>query len=141
MQVQPYLFFDGCCEEAIEFYKKAVGAKAEMMMRYKESPSPLRPGTNPGYENKIMHANLRVGDSTILLSDDCTGHPVFQGFSLTVITDTVAETEQKFAALVEGGKVLMPLTKTFWSPMYGMLVDKFGVHWMVMADDRSRRQS
>jgi PhnB protein len=133
MQIQPYLFFDGRCEEAIGFYKKAVGATVEMMMRYKESPAPLPPGANSGYEEKIMHANLRIGESTVLLSDDCMSHPNFQGFSLAVVTDSAAEAEQKFAALAESGKVNMALTKTFFSPSYGMLVDKFGVHWMVMA--------
>lgn len=133
MQVQPYLFFDGRCEEAIEFYKKAVGAEVEMMMRYQDSPDPLPPGTHADVGNKIMHANLRIGEASLLMADDCMGHPNFHGFSLAVIVDTPAEAEKKFAGLVAGGKVTKPLGKTFWSPSFGMLVDKFDVHWMVMA--------
>jgi PhnB protein len=133
MQVMPYLFFDGRCEEAIEFYRKAVGAEVTMMLRYKESPQPPPPGTHAGYENKVMHSNLRIGDTTVLASDDCMGHPNLSGFSLALVTETPAEAELKFAALAQGGTVTMPLAKTFWSPSYGMLTDKFGVKWMVMA--------
>jgi PhnB protein len=133
MQVQPYLFFDGRCEEAIEFYRRAVGAQVDMLMRYRESPASPPPGMNAGYENKVMHSSFRIGDTTIMASDDCMGHPSFQGFSLAVTVDTPAEAEKKFAALGSGGKVTMPLTQTFFSPSYGMLVDRFGVHWMVMA--------
>lgn len=132
MQVQPYLFFDGRCEEAIEFYKRAAGAKVEMMLRYKEAPE-QSPDMHAGYGDKIMHANLRIGDSTVLLSDDCMSHPNFQGFSLAIIAESVDEVARTYAALAQGGKAMMPPTKTFWSPSYGMLVDKFGVHWMVMA--------
>ena len=132
MLIQPYLFFDGRCEEAIEFYRQAAGAEVVMKAHYKDSPEPMPPGTTPGYENKVMHANLSIGESTVLMADDCMGHPNFQGFSLAVIVDTPAEAEQRFKALGEGGKVMMPLTKTFWSPSFGMLADRFGVHWMVM---------
>ena len=133
MQLQTYLFFDGCCEAAIEFYRKTVGAQLEMLLRYKESPAPPPPGMNPGYSEKVMHSSFRIGDTTVLASDDCMGHPVAQGFSLVITVDTPAQAEQQFAALAQGGTVAMPLTKTFWSPSYGMLVDRFGVHWMVMA--------
>lgn len=132
MLIQPYLLFDGRCEEAIEFYRQATGAEVVMKMHYRDSPDPMPPGTAPGYENKVMHANLSIGESTVLMADDCMGHPNFQGFSLAMTVDTPAEAEKRFAALAVGGQVMMPLTKTFWSPSFGMLADRFGVHWMVM---------
>ena len=131
MKVQPYLFFDGRCEEAINFYRKAVGAQQTMLMRFSESPEPgmVRPGT----ENKVMHAAFRVGDTEVLASDgDCHGKAQFQGFSLTISVANAAEAERVFAALSEGGEVRMPLTQTFFSPRFGMLADKFGVGWMVI---------
>ena len=133
MQIQPYLFFDGSCEEAIEFYKSAVGARVEMLMRNKEAPEQPPPGTlAPGSENKVMHAAVRIGDSTVLASDGhCTGKPSFQGFSLSLTVASESEAKQKFEALSAGGKVTMPLNKTFFSPAFGMLADKFGVQWMV----------
>ncbi len=133
MQVQPYLFFDGRCEEAIEFYRKALGAEVVMLMRFKDSPEPQQPGmVPPGSENKVMHANLRIGDTTVLASDGhCHGQPSFQGFSLSVTASSEAEAKQIFAKLSDGGKVQMPLTKTFFSPSFGMLADRFGVGWMV----------
>ena len=133
MQIQPYLFFDGRCEEAIEFYKKALGAKVEMLMRNSDSPEPPPPGTlPPGAENKIMHANLRIGETNVLVSDGhCSGKPSFQGFSLSLTVATPAEADKLFAALSDGGQVRLPLTKTFFSPRFGMLADKFGVGWMV----------
>ena len=133
MQLQPYLFFDGRCEEAIEFYRQTLGAEVNMMLRFKDNPEPQQPGTlPPGAENKIMHANLRIGESTVLASDGrCTGKPNFQGFSLTLIAKDEAEAERLFAALGQGGQVQMPLTKTFFSPRFGMVADRFGVSWMV----------
>src|SRR5262245_4277400 len=133
MQIQPYLFFDGRCEEAIEFYKRAVGAQVEMLMRNKEAPEQPPPGTlAPGSENKVMHASFRVGDSTILASDGhATGKPSFQGFALSLMPASESEARQKFEALSAGGKVDLPLNKTFFSPAFGMLHDKFGVQWMV----------
>ncbi|HJV24173.1 MAG TPA: VOC family protein [Aromatoleum sp.] len=135
MKVQPYLFFDGRCEEALEFYGKVLGAEVTMMMRFSDSPEPHQPGmVPPGAEDKIMHANLRIGDTEVMASDGrCTGQTNFQGFSLAAAVPNAAEAERVFAALGEGGQVQMPLTKTFWSPSFGMVADKFGVSWMVMA--------
>lgn len=134
MHVQPYLFFNGCCEEAIEFYRKAVGASLEMLMRYKESPEPPPPGqVPPGYDDKVMHASLRIGDSVVMASDGCAEGAAFQGFSLALGVADLAEAGQRFKALAEGGQVTMPLTPTFWSPGFGMLTDRYGVAWMVMA--------
>ena len=134
MQVQPYLFFDGRCEEAIEYYRRAVGAEVTMLMRFKESPEPQSPGAvPPGSENKIMHASLRIGDSTVMASDGrCLGRPAFQGFSLSLTASDDAEAERRFAALAEGGQVQMPLAKTFFSSRFGMVADRFGVSWMVV---------
>jgi PhnB protein len=133
MYVQPYLFFDGRCDEAIEFYKKALGAKVEMLMRFKESPEPHPPGRLPdGFENKLMHSSLRIGDTIVMASDGmCTGKPSFQGFSISIAVANEAEADRMFAALAEGGQVQMPLEKTFWSPRFGMVADRFGVSWMV----------
>ena len=134
MHIQPYLFFDGRCEEAIEFYKQAVGAKVEMLMRFKDSPEPPQPGCMaPNSENKVMHACIKVGDTAIMASDGrCEGKPNFQGFSLSLTVKTEAEADRCFAALGAGGQEQMPLTKTFWSPRFGMVADKFGVSWMVI---------
>ena len=133
MLVQPYLFFDGRCEEAIEFYKRAVGANVAMLVRLKDSPDPPPPGmVPPGSENKVMHATLTIGESTVMASDgECGGKPSFQGFSLSLTVANEAEANRAFAALVDGGTVRMPLTKTFFSPRFGMLTDRFGVGWMV----------
>jgi len=131
--VQPYLFFNGRCEEAVEFYRKALGAEVQMMMRFKESPEPPPPGrVPPGYENKIMHASFRIGQTVVMASDGCdTGKPKFEDFSLALTVSTEAEADRAFAALADGGKVEMPLTKTFWSPRFGTLTDRFGIGWMV----------
>jgi PhnB protein len=131
--VQPYLFFNGRCEEAVEFYRKALGAEVDCMMRFKDSPQPHQPGTvPPGFENKIMHTSFRVGQTTVMASDGCaTTGPNFQGFSLSVTVSTETEAERLFAGLADGGQVQMPLAKTFWSTRFGMLSDRFGVGWMV----------
>ena len=133
MRIEPYLFFNGCCEEAVEFYKKALGAEVTMLMRFKDSPEPPPPGmVPPGSENKIMHTSFRVGDTTVMASDGrCTGQTNFQGFSLSLAVANEAEAERIFAALSDGGQVEMPLAKTFWSPRFGMVADRFGVGWMV----------
>jgi PhnB protein len=133
MQVQPYLFFDGRCEEAIEFYKQRLGAEVTMLMRFKENPEPPPPGTMPpGSEDKVMHANLRFGDTQVMASDGrCSGQPSFQGFALSIPVTSVAEAERLFSALAEGGQVQMPLATTFWSPRFGMVTDRFGVAWMI----------
>ena len=134
MQVQPYLFFDGRCEEAIEFYKRAIGAKVEMLMRIKDSPEPAQPGMwPPGSENKVMHAAMHIGETTVMASDGrCQGKPNFQGFSLSLNAASEADAKRLFAALGEGGQVQMPLGKTFFSPCFGMVADRFGVSWMVI---------
>jgi PhnB protein len=133
MQVQSYLFFDGRCEEALEFYKKAIGAQVDMLMRFKESPDKAM--IAPGSENKVMHAQFKIGDTRVLASDGrCQGQPKFDGFALTISTTTEAEAEKVFAALGDGGKVTMPLTKTFFAPRFGMLADRFGVNWMVLVE-------
>lgn len=129
---QPYLFYSGRCEEALAFYKTAIGAEIEMLMRYSDSPEPCQPGMVPeGYENKVMHASFRVGCTSILASDGCGDTSPFAGFSLSISVATDAEADAAFNALLEGGEVLMPLTKTFWSPRFGMLKDKFGMGWMI----------
>ena len=131
--VQPYLFFDGQCEEAIEFYKKALGAKVGMLMRYKESPEAPPPGCAPADSNKVMHAQFQIGEVIIMASDGrATGKPKFEGFALSLTLSTPAEVDKAFGALADGGKVEMPLAKTFFSERFGMVADKFGVFWMVL---------
>ncbi len=131
MQVQSYLFFDGKCEQALEFYKKAVGAKVSMLMRWKDSPEQSH--TTPANADKIMHAQVQIGDTSVLVSDGGNaGQPNFQGFALAVSVNSEAEADRTFNALAEGGKVTMALGKTFFSPRFGMLADKFGVHWMIL---------
>jgi PhnB protein len=135
MQVQPYLFFDGRCEEAIEFYRKVLGAEVTMLTRFKDSPEPPQPGcmVPPGSENKVMHASFRIGDTTVMASDgQCGGRASFQGFSLSLTALDEAEAERLFAALADGGQVQMPLTKTFFAPRFGMVADRFGVSWMIV---------
>ena len=133
MQVQPYLFFDGRCEEAVEFYRNALGAEVEMLMRFKDSPDPPPPGmVPPGGENKVMHAALRIGDAMVLATDGrCSGQPSFQGFALSLTVPDEPAADRLFASLAEGGQMQMPLAKTFFSPRFGMVADRFGVSWMV----------
>jgi PhnB protein len=130
--VQPYVFFGGRCEEALAFYKDAIGARVGMVMKFKDSPEPPPPGTlQPGFENKVMHSELFIGGSMIMASDGCGEEGGFQGFSLSLAVANEAEADKAFAALSKGGKVTMPLGKTFWSPRFGMVTDKFGMGWMV----------
>jgi PhnB protein len=130
--IQPYLFFGGRCEEALDFYKAALGAEVEMLMRYSDSPEPHQPGRlSEGYENKVMHASFRIGNTALMASDGCGDADVFGGFSLALNVETEAEADRYFSALLEGGTVIMPLAKTFWSPRFGMLTDKFGMGWMI----------
>jgi PhnB protein len=138
MKVQSYLFFDGRCEEALEFYKKTLGAEVVMLMRFKESPEPCDPNmVPPGSEEKVMHASFRIGETEVMASDgNCHGTPAFQGFSLAIQTPTEAEADKKFNALAEGGQVQMPLTKTFFSEKFVMFADKFGVSWMVLVEEK-----
>jgi PhnB protein len=131
MNVQPYLFFDGKCDEALEFYKAAVGAQPKMLMRFKEAPDQSM--VSPGAENKVMHAQVQIGDATVLMSDGRnTGNTNFKGFALTITAKNESEADKIFNALAAGGQITMPLGKTFFSPRFGMLTDKFGVGWMVL---------
>jgi PhnB protein len=131
MNVQPYLSFEGRCDEAIEFYEKSLGAKVDMLMRFKECPDQSM--VSPGSAEKVMHAALRVGDTQILMSDGrCQGGPNFNGFSLAVSAESDADAERMFNALADGGQVRMPLAKTFFSSRFGMVADRFGVGWMVL---------
>jgi PhnB protein len=133
MIVQNYLTFDGRCEEAIEFYKRALGAEVQMFMRFKDAPQEQQCTISPGTENKVMHACLRIGDTSVMASDGRNrGAPNFQGFSLAIQVADAAEADKFFAALSDGGNVTMPLAKTFFSPRFGMVDDRFGVHWMVV---------
>jgi PhnB protein len=128
MQIQPYLFFDGRCDEAIEFYRGALGAEVVMLMRFKDSPEPA----SHGNEDKVMHANLRIGETTVLVSDGrCLGQASFQGFALSLTVPNESEAERLFAALSDGGQVQMPMAKTFFSARFGMVADRFGVSWMI----------
>lgn len=131
MHVEPYLFFEGRCDEAIDFYRQALGAEVAMLMRYKESPDPTM--MIPGLEEKVLHASLRIGNTTLSASDGrCGGQAAFQGFALTLAVADAAEAGQKFTALADGGQTLMPLMKTFYSPCFGMVADRFGVMWMII---------
>lgn len=130
--IQPYLFFAGRCDEAIEFYGAAVGAELEMRMRFNESPQPLPPGSIPdGFERKVMHASLRIGNSVVLVSDGKDPGLGFSGFSMSLTLESVEVANRVFGALSEGGRVTMPISQTFWSPCFGMLKDRFGVEWMI----------
>lgn len=132
MLVQPYLFFEGRCDEALAFYRQAIGAEVTMLMRYKESP--VAPGCEmpPESLEKVMHCNVQVGATQFMASDGrCSGAPNFQGFALSLSPSDVAEAERLFNALAEGGQVHMPLGETFWSPRFGMVADRFGVLWMI----------
>jgi PhnB protein len=131
MQLNPYLFFNGRCDEAVEFYKRVLGAKVDMLMRFKDSPQPASMNP-PGSEDKVMHMSMRIGETVVLASDGrCVGSPSFEGFALSLLVDSDAEAERLFRGLGEGGQVQMPLTKTFFSSSFGMVADKFGVSWMV----------
>ena len=129
--IQPYLFFDGRCDEALEFYRRALGAEVTTVARFKDSPEPTM--CPPGAGEKVMHASFRIGETTVLASDGrCTGQPSFQGFALSLTVATEAEAERLFASVADGGQVQMPLTKTFFSPRFGMAADRFGVSWMIL---------
>ena len=133
MKVQPYVFFDGKCDEALEFYQRALGAKVTAVMRWKEAPDQSM--VTPGQESKVMHSEFQVGETVILASDGrCMGKPSFQGFALTITADNDADAKRIFNALGDGGQVQMPLEKTFFASLFGMVADKFGVGWMVIVD-------
>ena len=134
MLVQPYLMFGGRCQEAVEFYRDALGAEVQMLMRFSESPDAPPPGMVPeNWGDKVMHACIKIGDTLVMASDGCaTSEASFQGFSLSLSVANEAAADREFAALSDRGQVTMPLGKTFFSPRFGMLVDRFGVGWMVI---------
>lgn len=134
MMLQPYLFFEGRCEEAIEFYRRALGAEVDMLMRMKDNPEPSQACMTPsGTEEKVLHASFRIGDMVVMASDGmCSGQTKFEGFSLSLTVADEAEADRTFAALADGGQVRMPLAATFFSPKFGMVADRFGVTWMVL---------
>jgi PhnB protein len=134
MQVEPYLNFEGRCEEALAFYQKALGAEILVCMRYSDNPEPpAQSMTPPGSEKKIMHAAFRVGSSTLMASDGrCLGASKFEGISLTLTLDSEEAAKRAHAALTDGGETVMPLQRTFFSPAFGMARDRFGVHWMIL---------
>ncbi len=133
--ITPYLFFGGRCEEAIDFYRTALGARVEFKLLFKDSPEPLPPGVlQPGFEHKVMHATLSIGNTKIMATDGCNDKSQLSGFSLALSFPTAAETDPVFDALAKGGHVQMPLGKTFWSPRYGMVTDRFKISWMVTVD-------
>jgi PhnB protein len=133
MNIEPYLFFEGRCEEAIEYYKKVAGAEVTMLMRFKDSPETGDNSMVPADKNKIMHASFRIGDSAIGASDgSCLGPATFKGFSLSLKVDSDADAERLFKALADGGTVHQPLIKTFFASRFGMLADRFGIGWMVL---------
>ena len=133
MQITPYLSLEGRGEEAIKFYQKVLGAKVEMLMRFKDNPEPQPGMTPPGSENKILHAHLKIGDQSLMLSDGrCGGKAVFQGINLSLTVKTDKDAEAKFKALSDGGHIGMPMASTFFASRFGILADKFGVHWMVL---------
>ena len=135
MKVEPYLMFEGRTEEALQFYQQKLGAKVEAIIRYKENPEPKY--NPPNSAEKVMHSLFHIGDAAIMASDgNCTGKPGFQGFALTLNAANVAEAKQRFDALAEGGKVQMPLSESFFAKSFGMVVDRFGVHWMVIAEPK-----
>jgi len=133
--LQPYLYFGGRCEEAIAFYREAIGARQEFLLRFEESPEPMPPGIlPPNFGKKIMHGSLRVGDQLIMVSNGCGEPAKFAGFTMALTLPTADEAARAFQALAAGGEVMMLQAPTFWSPLYGMLKDRFGVPWMVMAE-------
>ena len=133
MNVEPYLNFDGRCEEALNFYRDSIGAEIQCVMKFSDSPEPCAEGMPPGYETKVMHSLFKVGDSALMASDcNCKGEAKFQGISLTLNCKSDAEAEKHFAALSQGGKVEMPMTETFFASKFGMVADKFDVSWMVL---------
>jgi PhnB protein len=131
--VQPYLCFEGACEAALDFYKEKLGAETTFLMRFKDAPESGGCGDMPAPPaDKVMHASFRIGQSMLMASDGrCSGKTDFTGISLSLTMKSVPESERAFAALSEGGQVVMPMAKTFWSPSFGMVTDRFGIMWMV----------
>ncbi|MDR3387496.1 PhnB protein [Burkholderia sp. GAS332] len=132
MDIQPYVFFNGRCEEALKFYGEAIGAEVIFQMRYKDAPPDAQSQMRPGTEDKIMHASIKSGSTIWMASDGhCDPQATFSGFSLSLTADDAASAEKYFNALAEGGSVTMPWQATFWSKGFGMVVDRFGLGWMV----------
>ena len=133
MQIRPYLFFEGRCDEAVAFYEDALGAELGMLMRYRDLPDPQPGSVPPGGADKVMHAELRIGEASLLVSDGlCGRQPSFQGFAVALTVPDAETARRRFDALAQGGQVRMPLAPTFFSPAFGMVADKFGVGWMVV---------
>lgn len=138
--VQPYLFFGGRCQEAIDFYRSALGAEVKMLMLFRDSPeAAARETLPPGFEDKVMHSELQIGATSLMASDGCQEGTNFGGFALSISVPAEADADRMFAALVEGGSVQMALQKTFWSPRFGVLTDRFGVSWMINTEDEAAR--
>lgn len=138
--IQPYLFFDGKCEEALDFYQRTLGAEVKMLLRFKDSPEPPKPGCTPSDLNKVMHAQFQIGETVVMASDGrATGNPKFEGFALSLTVKTEAEADKAFNALADGGEVKMPLDKTFFSARFGMVEDKFGIFWMILVTPNSAK--
>ena len=134
--VEPYLFFNGRCEEALTFYQQAIGARVDMLLRFNQSPDPVPEGLlAPGFEDKVMHASLMIGENRVMASDGCNPTGSFASFALSLALPDESAAQAAFAALADGGSIDMPLGRTFWSPCYGMLTDRFGVSWMVTVPD------
>jgi len=134
MNLQPYVFFNGRCEEALNFYTEKLGAQVTFKMLFKDAPPPdPNNPSRPELADKIMHANVQLGSSTWMASDgncDPAAGP-FNGFSLSLTIEDIAAAEKCFNALAEGGQVVMPFGQTFWSKGFGMVVDRFGLMWMI----------
>lgn len=143
MKLEPYLFFEGRCEEAAEYYRTTLGAEVLFLMRFKESPEPSDESMcSPGDGDKVMHMSIRIGDTIVMASDGrCSGQPAFQGFSLALTASDAAEAERLFAGLSDGGQVQMPLGPTFFSPQFGMVADRFGVSWMILVAPQESTES
>ena len=144
MRVEPYLFLDGRCEEALDFYREKLGAEVLMLMRFKDAPSdggPPPEGCEPppaGTGDKVMHASFKLGGTTLMASDgNCGGHPRFEGVSLSLSVADDATAERVFAALADGGQVQVPLAPSFFATRFGMVADRFGVAWMVVTDSKA----
>ena len=143
MKVEPYLFFNGQCEEAIEFYKQTLGAKVLMALRFRDNPD--KPGpykVAPDLDDKIMHASLKIGETEVLMSDGMgTGRPEFKGITLALGVQSEAEADRVFNALAEGGQIKMPIGKTFFSPRFGGVADRFGVSWIIVTAQQAAQKA
>lgn len=136
MRIEPYLFFHGRSEEAAAFYARALNAELHFAMRFSEAPEAPPPGTvPPGHEDRIMHAELRIGQTTVMISDGgCRDTASFDGFALAISFPDTAEAARRFEALADGGEITMAFGPSFFSPGFGMLRDRFGVNWTVVTD-------